>query len=78
MNAATLFRNNLEQIFKLRACLHVPSSCPCPSKSPSKFNIVSMVMNRLDSKSMLSTSVNVTVAVVETGMETVNGPKDSV
>ena len=67
MNVATLCRYNFEQIFKLRACLHVPSPCPCPSKSLSTFTIVSMVMDhltgRLGSEPILSMRVNLTVAV---------------
>ena len=31
----------------LRACLQIPSPCTCRSKSPSKFNIVPMVTDRL-------------------------------
>ena len=30
-----------------KACLHVPSPSPCPSLSPSKFNIVSMETDHL-------------------------------
>ena len=69
MNVATLCRYNFEQIFKLRACLHVPSPCPCPSPSPSpsKFSIEPVVMDRLTgrlgSEPILSMRVNLTVAV---------------
>ena len=58
-----------------RAFLHVLSPCPFPSKSLSKFNIVSMVVDcftdRLGLEPILSVSVNLTVAVMEMGMEMV-------
>ena len=59
----------------LKDCLHVPFQCQCPSKSPLKFIIVSIVMNhltdRLGLEPILSISVNLMVAVMEMGMETV-------
>ena len=55
----------------LRARLHVPSPCHCPSKSPSKYNTVPMVMDRLtdrwSSEPILSININLTVTVTDTG-----------
>ena len=60
----------LTKMVTFKARLHVPSKYPCPSKSPSKFVIVSMVtdhlMDRLSSEHILSISVNVTMTVTET------------
>ena len=41
---------HLKEPFCLGDCLHVPCLYPCPSKSPSKFNIVPMVMDRLTNR----------------------------
>ena len=43
-------KGHLVQILKLKVCLHVVSPSSYPSKSQSKFNIMSMVMDPLTSK----------------------------
>ena len=70
-----LMSRDLQAFTDVRACLHVPSLFPCPSKSASKFNIGSMVMDRLTdrlgSEPIPSLKVNLTVDVIKKGTETV-------
>ena len=52
-------------IWTIKACLHVPSLSPCPSPSPSKFNIVPMVTvrftGRMGTESILSVKQSVSI-----------------
>ena len=56
----------LSRITWFRACVHVPS--PCPSLTPSKFNIVPMVtvrlMGRMDTEPILSIKRSVSIGTV--------------
>ena len=65
-------------VWWIKACLHVPSPRPCPSKSPAKFIIVPMVTDRLrdrlDSEPILSVNVNLMVTLADTGWRRVSGP----
>ena len=56
-------QRKLDQLPKF--CLHVTSWSPCPSKSLSKFNIVSMVTNNLMSKMTCTPIQSVDVSIKE-------------
>ena len=51
-----------------KACLHVPSTFPCPSPSPSKFIIVSMetdrLMDRMGSVPILPVKWTITIGIM--------------
>ena len=55
-------------LLKLKACLHVPSTFPCPSPSPSKFIIVSMetdrLMDRMGSVPILPVKWTITIGIM--------------
>ena len=55
-------------LLKLKACLHVPSTFPCQSPSPSKFIIVSMetdrLMDRMGSVPILPIKQTITIGIM--------------